>query len=230
MKNKLIVLCIICAAWPCALMRAMGTTDLLSAVHDDNVAAIRAYQGDVNQLIACKNSLESVLAVAIREHKLDAFDALLWKKGANPNQSMINFNKTNQGDGLQGYMSTPLHLAAQMGNCSALISLLEAGADANAKDSLGLPPLWYAARQGFTACAAFLALNRSDLITQYNGKDICEIASPSTANVLNLIGSGKAKAALIWVAENLGLTISERLIDFKNSSFYPIVSRCFKRI
>jgi ankyrin repeat protein len=66
---------------------------------------------------------------------------------------------------------TPLHLAAINNKTSALKNLLQFGAWVDAKDILGLTPLYYACSQGNTECVLRLLLAKADTeVFDENGK------------------------------------------------------------
>jgi len=229
MKIRFVLLLAICLVLQCGLaLRAMEATDLLRVIRDDNAKAIQSYQGDVDQLIPSENELCTPLAVAILERKQAVLDALLAKK-ANPNKTINSFQKTGPNGSIQPYELTPLHIAAKTGNFPALISLLEADADPRANDSLGIPPVWYAAEGGFTACACALMLHHADPSEQHYGKSSYEIAPAKTAELMHMVGKGNVNSLLIYISELFGTPLSQPLMDFKNSPHYPLFSRPLPR-
>ncbi len=61
--------------------------------------------------------------------------------------------------------ATPLHCAIENKNLVIVKALVEAGADVNAQDAKGAPPLTYAAQQGSQEIILYLLENDANLIT-----------------------------------------------------------------
>jgi ankyrin repeat protein len=73
---------------------------------------------------------------------------------------------------------TPLHLAAVHNKTSALKTLIQFGAWVDAKDTLGLTPLYYACMQGNTECVLRLLLAKADTeIFDENGRGPLHLVS-----------------------------------------------------
>lgn len=75
-----------------------------------------------------------------------------------------------------GWGDTPLHIVSCWGDCEAIRTLIEAGADINARGETGFTPLHCATEQNRTEAVALLLSLGAEIVQDSNGHTPIELA------------------------------------------------------